>query len=101
VEEFGQILRRGGQVGVLNHQHIAGGGCETLAYGVAFAAALSLVDELDVFVGVEADLIFNFRRGAVGAIAVHEYDFSEPAHLRDAGDGIGDIAAFIAAGYDD
>ena len=98
---FRQRLRRHRQVGIQNHQHVAGRRGKALADGIALALAV-LLQHLDVpavLVGVADPLAFLER--AVAGIAFDEQDFLRGAELRHPQDRVFDVASLVAAGNED
>ncbi len=98
---FRQGFRRHSEVGVQDHQHVAGRSGKALAYGIALALAV-LPQHLDVpllLVGVADALAFG--EGIVAGIALDEDDLLVRTEFGHAQDRILDVAALVATGNDD
>src|SRR5262249_51682514 len=98
---FRQGLRRHGQVGIEDHQDVAGRCREALAHGIALAPAV-LSQHLDVptiLIGI-ADAL-AFRKRIVTGITFDEDNLLLRAEAWRALDGVLDTAALIAARNDD
>jgi hypothetical protein len=94
-EKFRELLRRHGQVGVQDHQHIALGGGETLGDRVSFPHAASLPDELDVPVRVRRDHPLDLFGRPVRGVSLDEDQLGVPSHPRGPGDRIGDVPLLV------
>src|SRR5207249_3565751 len=81
VEEMRQVLRGDRQIGVEDHEDIAGGVGKAFADGIAFAFAF-LSEELDVAAGIARYGTFNRPIRIVARATFDENQFSSPSHFR-------------------
>src|SRR5579863_1371178 len=95
--EFRQRLRWHRQIGVQDHQHVAGRGRKAFSHRVALTLAL-LLENLDIpaiLVGITDALAF--LKGAVAGISFDKQDFLGSAEPRHSKNCILDIAPLVAA----
>jgi hypothetical protein len=98
--KLGELLGRHGEVGVEDHEDVAGGGGIGLADGVAFALA-GLTEGEDAPVGIRGAHALDLVPRVVLGMTFDEDEFGPCAHVRSAQDGGLDVAGFVAGGDDD
>ncbi len=82
VVEPRQVLRRHGDVGVEDHQNVAGRRVESAADRVVLPRSF-LLEQLAISLRVRRDRALDGGVGVVGGVAFDEDDFGARAHLRD------------------
>ena len=101
-EELG-FFHGGGEVGVGEHDDVAGGLEEAVADGVALALVAGVLDEMEA--GVTGHPILDNGDGFVRGAVVDEKDFGVPVAgfyaVEDAGEGGLDAGALVIRGNDD
>src|SRR5262249_8156092 len=96
-----QDLRRNRKVGVENKEDIARRFGESFPYRVALPDPTPLSHQLYVALRMEPYLILDLLCGAIGRVALDEYDLGAGAHLRCAANSVGDVASLVPGRDDD
>ena len=98
--EARQVLRRDGEVGIQNHQDVAGRHGEAGAHGITLPAP-GLAQELRVALRVGGDRCLDGGVGVVGGMSLDEDELRARAHLRRAGEDGRDVSRLVARGNND
>ena len=86
------------EVGIEDHEHVAGRRGEPLPHRIALADPGALADERHGALGMERDLVLDLLGRAVARVALDEDDLGAGAHLRGAAHRLRNVSRSFRAG---